>query len=340
MFLPKLVNLSLANNQLKTMDDIRLLTREKNKLDFLRELVLTGNPIKGNDPANSEQYRRFVSLTPITELHSTHHNGRRDIVKRFPALEMLDNEPIVKVGFDAPTPHTSSSHRLTPIPTTNSFARPMASSFVTGVDGGLVSEFLTRYVQPRTRNCIKRVDHTSIAARFFTLFDTQRPELLDVYHPAATFSFSANTSIPPRARIQGLHSTLPNQKNLKWDVWLGGGNGGSRNLSRVGNVDKMAQSLHLGRENVVQSILGLPNTKHDIAGAPSAFCLDGWLTGSTLFVTVHGQFTEGTILFPLLLPPECWNTWSLQLVYPTEPVNALRSFDRSFVLAPAADDSR
>jgi len=77
----------------------------------------------------------------------------------------------------------------------------------------------------------------------------------------------------------------------------------------------MAQSLHLGRENVVRSIVGLPNTKHDITGAPSAFCLDGWLTGSTLFVTVHGQFTE-------------------------EPVNALRSFDRSFVLAPAADDSR
>lgn len=76
MFLPKLVNLSLANNQLKTMDDIRALTREKNKLDFLRELVLTGNPIKGNDPANSEQYRRFVSLIPITELRPPHHNDR------------------------------------------------------------------------------------------------------------------------------------------------------------------------------------------------------------------------------------------------------------------------
>lgn len=164
-----------------------------------------------------------------------------------------------------------------------------------------------------------------------------------MYHPAATFSFSANTSIPPRARTQGLHSTLPNQKNLKWDVWLSGGNGGSRNLSRVGNVDKMAQSLHLGRENVGQSILGLPKTKHDITGAPSAFCLDGWLTGSTLFVTVHGQFTEGRSFFPLLTlcrPRGLGTHGSLQSVYPTEPVNALRSFDRSFVLAPAADDSR
>ena len=69
----------------------------------------------------------------------------RDIVKRFPALEMLDNEPIVKVGFDAPTPHANSSHRLTPIPTTNSFPRPMAPPFIMGIDGGLVSGFLTRY---------------------------------------------------------------------------------------------------------------------------------------------------------------------------------------------------
>jgi nuclear RNA export factor len=140
-----------------------------------------------------------------------------------------------------------------------------------------------------------------------------------VYHPAATFSFSANTSIPPRARIQGLHSTLPNQRNLKWDVWVGGGNGGSRNLTRVGNVDKMAQSLHVGRENVIQSVLGLPQTKHDIAGSPSAFCLDGWLAGSTLFVTVHGQFTEGAcelLSFQFLPPVRCLNTWDLTICSP------------------------
>ena len=68
--------LSLANNQLKTMVDIRLLTHEKNKLVFLRELVLTDNPIKGNDPANSEQHRRLVSLIPTAELHSPHCNDR------------------------------------------------------------------------------------------------------------------------------------------------------------------------------------------------------------------------------------------------------------------------
>lgn len=62
---------------------------------------------------------------------------------------MLDNERIVKVGFDAPTAHANPSHHHAPTPTTNSFARPMASSFVVGVDGSLVSEFLTRYVELR-----------------------------------------------------------------------------------------------------------------------------------------------------------------------------------------------
>lgn len=215
----------------------------------------------------------------------------------------------------------------------------MAPSFVLG-DSSLAGEFLTKCVHPRTHaSAVQRVNRAFALIRFFTLFDRGRLELLDAYHPAATFSFSANTSIPPRARIQGLHSTLPNQRNLKWDVWLGGGNGGSRNLSRVGNVDKMAQSLHVGQENVIKSILSLPNTKHDIDGAPSAFCLDCWTVGPTWFVTVHGQFTEGTIFFVEFFLPS--NTWEgSQSAYSTEPVNALRSFDRSFILALAAEDSK
>jgi len=170
----------------------------------------------------------------------------------------------------------------------------MGPSFVSGVDPVLVSNFLLR---------------------FFTLFDTKRVELTDVYHSSATFSFSANTSIPPRARIQGLHSTLPNQKKLDWSPWLTGVGGGSRNLSRVGDVERMAKSLHIGRENILRSISSLPATQHDISGAPETFCLDAWLTGSSLFVTVHGQFTE-------------------------KPVHGLRSFDRSFILAPALEGSR
>lgn len=106
-------------------------------------------PTRSNTDGSSTQ-SRIESVHLITSIV-------RDIIKRFPALEMLDNERIVKVGFDAPTPHADSSHRVTPAPTTNSFARPMAPSFVTNVDGTLVSEFLTRCVQLGMRGSVVRV---------------------------------------------------------------------------------------------------------------------------------------------------------------------------------------
>lgn len=59
-YLPKIVNLSLADNQISTMEDVMYLANKKGKLDTLRELVMTGNPIKGTDSTNTEQYRRRV----------------------------------------------------------------------------------------------------------------------------------------------------------------------------------------------------------------------------------------------------------------------------------------
>ncbi|KAI0067186.1 NTF2-like protein [Artomyces pyxidatus] len=158
---------------------------------------------------------------------------------------------------------------------------------------------------------------TAFLGRFFQLFDTQRAALIDAYHESATFSFQANTSIPVRARIQGFQHSLPNQRNLEWSKWLGAG---SRNLSRVaGAVDKMLKSMHVGREDAVKTMMSLPSTKHDIVGSPEKFLIDAWpITQgekTTLFVSIHGQFTE-------------------------EPAGGIRSFDRSFVLAPAMEGSR
>lgn len=98
----------------------------------------TRNNTDGSSPYQAQVFIRLITLIG------------RDIVKRFPALEMLDNEPIVKVGFDAPTPQTNPSHRHTPKPTTNSFPHPMAPPFVMGVNGALISDFLTRCVDPNT----------------------------------------------------------------------------------------------------------------------------------------------------------------------------------------------
>ncbi|KIP04393.1 hypothetical protein PHLGIDRAFT_31380 [Phlebiopsis gigantea 11061_1 CR5-6] len=283
-YLPGLANLSLEGNQLKVWRDIDSISGngKRGKLEHLRELILKGNPIRELE-YEKNRVEKYKS----------------EVVRRFPSLEMLDQEAIVKIAFDVPQASTSSVPVKQSAATT--FPNEMMPSFVTGVDGTLISNFLMR---------------------FFPLYDNQRSALIDAYHPSATFSFSANTSIPVRARIEGFHHSkeMPNQRKLEWAPWLTGGLGGSRNLSRVGGrEDKVAKTLHVGGEEAVKAMVALPSTKHDVGGSPEKFCVDAWPTpyadGIALFMSLHGQFTE----------------------LPTE---GIRSFDRSFILAPAPEGSR
>jgi len=278
-YLPRLANLSLEGNQLRTWRDLDFISGRKGKLEHLRELVLTGNPVR--------------------ELEYTNNRGdkfKSEISRRFPSLEMLDQEALTTISFDAPQ-LTAPTPSLPKGATPTTFPHDMAPPFITGVDGTIISNFLMRY---------------------FPLFDNQRSALLDIYHPAATFSYSVNTTIPNRARIEGHHTSkeLPNQRKLAWEPWING----SRNLSRMGGgVDKMAKTLHVGAEEVLKAMVQLPSTKHDVMGSPEKFCVDAWPVtqgnAANLFITLHGQFVE--------LPAE-----------------GVRSFDRSFILAPAPEGSR
>ncbi|KAG8213436.1 hypothetical protein J3R82DRAFT_11949 [Butyriboletus roseoflavus] len=278
-YVPKLANLSLQNNDLKVWRDVDYLSGRKGKLEHLRELIMIGNPL------------RELELK-----HGRRDKYKSDMARRFPSLVMLDQEAIATIGFDAPGP--SSAPVTEKRPTATSFPYEMKPSFITGVEDSIISNFLVR---------------------FFPLFDDQRAALLDAYHPSATFSFSVNTTIPARARIQGLHSQLPNQRKLDWSVWL---TGGSRNLNRLGGgsgPDKAFHSLHLGSEAAIRAMSALPKTKHEISGSPEKFCIDAWPVGQgenlKLFISLHGQFTE-------------------------DPSQGIRSFDRAFILAPAPPGSR
>jgi nuclear RNA export factor len=137
---------------------------------------------------------------------------------------------------------------------------------------------------------------------FFNAFDSQRHLLIDAYDPSATFSFSANTAIPSRARLEGFHSSrdMPNQRKLEWKTWLDG----SRNLSRIGGDPlKTLENLHIGSEQVMKALTSLPRTGHDIGGPAEKFSLDSFPVphgqSMGLLLTVHGQFTEGTC-------SKCW----------------------------------
>ncbi len=214
-----------------------------------------------------------------------------NIMRRFPTLEILDKEPVAKISFDAP----QISHSAGPtdsLKVAKEFPALMRPPLIAGVDGGIITSFFARYVSTLpTRVSSHRYPS------FFPLFDTQRATLSNVYNEFATFSFQANTSIPVRAKIQGFQYSkeMPNQRNLDWSPWLGAG---SRNLSRVGGaMDKMLKSIHVGREKVLNALITLPKTKHDIAGAAEKFCIDAWPVTqedrTTLFLSIHGQFVEG-----------------------------------------------
>ncbi|KAF8220952.1 NTF2-like protein [Tricholoma matsutake] len=282
-YLPDLVNLSLQNNNIRSVKELDCISQRKQKMLNLRELVLLGNPVRELEYQNGrgDRYRQIMA-------------------QRFSSLQVLDQEPIAQISFDVPQSSTTSSASINR-PTATKFPSEMGASFVTGVDGSIVSNFLLR---------------------FFTTLDTRRTELLDAYDPAATFSYSLNTTVPARARLQGFQYSrdMPNQTKLNWKPWMDGGMGGSRNLTRIGTgAGTAVKSFHIGAEQAVKALADLPATKHDIGGPPEKFCIDSFPVvhgqGMGLLLTVHGQFTEvGT--------------------------EGIRSFDRSFILAPAHDGSR
>lgn len=298
--------ISLANNNIGSG---QLLSTLAHFLPQLANLSLQNNNLKvwrdidhiSGRRGKLEHLRELILLgNPLREIEMKNGRGdkyKSEVTRRFPSLAMLDQEAITTIAFDAPGSSCTVAEER-PIATT--FPFEMKPSFITGVENTVISTFLVR---------------------FFPLFDSQRAALLDAYHSSATFSYSVNTSIPARARIQGLHSSkeFPNQRKLDWTVWLGGG---SRNLTRLGGsegLDKAVSSLHVGGEAIIRAMTSLPKTKHEISNSPEKFCIDAWPVGQgdsmKLFISLHGQFNE-------------------------EPSQGIRSFDRTFVLAPAPPGSR
>ncbi|THH21303.1 hypothetical protein EW146_g226 [Bondarzewia mesenterica] len=304
---PPVRSLSLANNHLSSTHGLSTIAHY---LPDLANLSLENNNL-----------RTWKDIDTLSQL-----SDKKDKLKNLRELILLGNPVRERQGAD----DQYKNHIIRRFPTLEmldkeavakiAFDNPAASTSSTPHTGPVPTA--TTFPAEMRPPFVAGVDGNIIVnffARFFPLFDSQRAGLIDVYHESATFSFQANTSIPARARIQGFQYSkeMPHQRHLEWSAWLGAG---SRNLSRVaGAVDKMVKSLHVGREEVVKAITSLPRMRHEVASSPEKFCIDAWPVTqgekTTLFLSVHGQFTE-------------------------EPVGGIRSFDRSFILAPATPESR
>lgn len=146
-YLPNLANLSLENNNLrvwKDLDSISQLSDKKDKLLKLRELILIGNPIRELEYKNNrvDSYRKWVF--PHLFLVGRCLQSSSNIMRRFPTLEILDQEAVTKISFDVPqTPHPIASSGSHPI--AKDFPALIQPPLIAGVDGGIITSFFARY---------------------------------------------------------------------------------------------------------------------------------------------------------------------------------------------------
>ena len=133
--MPKLENLSLERNELRLVRDLDVLASKKFGLPMLKELVLLGNPLQRSaaESDNEEGYRR-------------------DVLARFPELQILDMKPvsIVEQGFSKLFQGRGGKAKAgtdaSAVPLRN-FPVQMRAGFVDGDASSIVPDFLSKCVR-------------------------------------------------------------------------------------------------------------------------------------------------------------------------------------------------
>ncbi|SCV68405.1 BQ2448_526 [Microbotryum intermedium] len=304
--LPNIENLSLANNRLRAFHDLDSLSPH------------TGKVRNDGKPKGFPKLKELVLKgNPMVEKS----DYKRQIARRFSTLSSLDQEPIdTSIAFsDRPGDSVSDlSPGLSPGLARQSakgrnrepivFPVPIAPGFF---DLKVTRDFVAGFL-----------------GKFFPVYDSDRSTLLPVYAPSCTFSFSTDTVPPSRSRAKRIGAkhdkSLPNQHKLDWKDYITAT--GSRNLTRVRRPEKRVATLHITPQDVIRSLNSLPKTQHPLDDPTKfvfdCFTLPAFLAPSTpggepetaIMACVHGEFTE-------------------------LPCNGVRSFDRTFILAPAPPGS-
>lgn len=162
-------------------------------------------------------------------------------------------------------------------------------------------------------------DPTTQAAAFgflesyFTLFDAaDRKALGSYYSDQAVFSLCVNVIRP-----NGSSTTSSGVPNLKYfSDWIRL----DRNLDKLKSPERRASRLAVGPVQICSLLTDLPTTSHPIRSDPALklFMVDAFQQnselGALLYINIHGQMTVNN--------------------------SGKKSFDRTFVLAPAAPGSR
>ncbi|KAJ1028629.1 hypothetical protein NDA16_001795 [Ustilago loliicola] len=314
---PDVVTISLANNGLRSLGPVSSLPAY---FPNLQNLSLEGNELRWTKDLDTYAVRKSKLLNlkellltgnPVhaSAIAAGNEEGyRQEVLSKFRTLTMLDRKPVTPTesGF-ANLPTGGKSKKIdadaAQVPLRN-FPIPNKPGFVDAEAGAIMPNFLSKY---------------------FMLYDTDRSQLSEAYAPLAQFSFCLNVIPPPRARAAGFLHTMPHQKELNFDRYSDNGN---RNLMRIRTPKVHHQSLHHGAGSILACLRRLPKTSHPLNDA-SKFVVDAWVLPNNvigarlkgeerpealLYINVHGEYAEA-------------------------PSQGIRSFDRTFAVAPTPPDS-
>ncbi|KAI5479212.1 nuclear RNA export factor 1/2 [Pseudohyphozyma bogoriensis] len=331
---PDVISLSLANNKLTSvlplspyllttsLPNIQNVSFASNSLARIRDLdpfsPSIGKPRgDGKQKGWAKLQELVMTGNPLVGTGDAEASYRSEVARRFPALRQLDQTPLdpsIAFAAAASAPPTATPGLSNAAKREAAKSKQPPVAFPKEVRGGFIeSDGVGGVVGP-------------FLEKFFKAYDEDRPSLALAYAPICSFSFSADTQPPLRSRAKkiGNHGDkkFPNQHKLEWTQYLSSG----RNLQRVQGAGKRVTNLQLSPDKVIAALTSLPGTIHPLSDA-SKFVFDTWTMPGLLapvtpgappetaiYATVHGEFTE-------------------------LPSKGVRSFDRTFVLAPVPPGS-
>lgn len=281
---PQVKTISFANNNLRNLKsfsklhfflpDLMNLSFQNNQLTTLRDL----EPLNGSKFTNLREL--VIADNPIKnkelQKFGNFENLKSKIKSMFPSLIMLDQEELPEgISFDVGKDLNSKSLPL-----------QIKSSFIDSeVTGNTVQDFIIKY---------------------YTLFDTNRIGLLDLYDDNAVFSLSVNHNSPPWRKYYERGDNMSNWKAFDRNF---------KTTTRQSNRDNL---LIKNKNAIIQTIAKLPSTKHPLED-DSKFIIDSWQINISpqqvlIYLNISGEFKEVDIKLN-------------------------KSFSRTFLIAPSQPQS-
>ncbi|WOO82011.1 mRNA export factor mex67 [Vanrija pseudolonga] len=293
-----ITTLSLAKNEFNTLHQLAKLPL---CLPHIRALDLSDNPIAKSDElkhlqsAGEQKGKASTGAGSLKSLTELKLNGARfreetllrpngadiyqhDVLRRFPGLLILDGVQLNRIVFPL--------ERKPVVKRTEEERKPLAAV-----------PFSFPFDVVNTFKETDSVESTvmSFCQIFFTLFDNNRTELVDIYHPEATLSIAANT-LPSRsaqaADVSKTRSSRP--APVSFEQWV---NLPGRNFFRTcTTIEQRTNTLKspMDREALLTWWKKVPRTRHPITDA-SKWSFDSWYfddNNDRISAVIQGEFEE------------------------------------------------